>query len=134
MKRAVEKLSLQDHVVFHGWVDDVASWLQQIEIFISNSYWEGQQNALLEAMAAGCYCLSHFWDGAEEVLPPEYLYASDAELRQKIIDYWALSGEEKCKHRTRLPSIVKERFDVERMKTEIREIIEEVAAGSGSRS
>lgn len=131
MKRAIEKLSLQEQVVFHGWVDDPASWLQQIEIFISNSYWEGQQNALLEAMATGCYCLSHFWDGAEEVLPQEYLFVSDTELQQKIIKYCTLPNEEKYRHQQRLSSIAREKFDVERMKSEIREIINEVARESG---
>lgn len=84
--RAVEKLGLQEQVIFHGWVNS-AEWLPEMDIFISNSYWEGQQNALIEAMACGCYCLSHFWDGAEEILPRENLYATDQELIEKIVTY-----------------------------------------------
>jgi glycosyltransferase involved in cell wall biosynthesis len=131
IKRAVEKLGLQDQVVFHGWVDDPASWLQQIEIFVSNSYWEGQQNALLEAMATGCYCLSHFWDGAEEILPQEYLFASDTELQHRIINYCNLPDEERHRHQNRLSSIARQKFDVEQMKLEIRDIIQEVALENG---
>lgn len=127
MHRAVEKLGLKDQVVFHGWVDDVVSWLQKIDIFISNSYWEGQHNSLLEAMGVGCYCISHFWDGAEEILPPEYLYVSDAELQQKIIEYCELPDEEKQHHQTKLRSIVREKFNIEQVKVRIREIIGEIA-------
>jgi glycosyltransferase involved in cell wall biosynthesis len=127
LSRAIEKLSLQDHVTFYGWVDDVASWLYNIDIFVSNSYWEGQQNALLEAMATGCYCLSHFWDGAEEVLPAEYLFASDTELQEKILQYVAMPDEQKALHPARLRAIVEEKFDVEQMKQSIRSIIAELA-------
>jgi glycosyltransferase involved in cell wall biosynthesis len=70
---AIRKLELTERVVFHGWVDS-ALWLPAMDIYISNSFWEGQQNALIEAMAAGCYCLCHFWDGAEEILPEDYLF------------------------------------------------------------
>jgi glycosyltransferase involved in cell wall biosynthesis len=126
LKRAVEKLSLQDSVVFYGWVDDVPTWLHNIDIFVSNSYWEGQQNALLEAMATGCYCLAHFWDGAEEVLPAEYLFAGDNELQEKIVRYVAMSPDQKVQHQSRLRTIVEEKFDVEQMKQSIRSIIAEL--------
>lgn len=127
IRRAVEKLALGNQVVFHGWVDDVASWLQQIDIFISNSFWEGQQIALLEAMSAGCYCLSHFWDGAEEILPQKYLYVTDADLQQKIIEYCELSNHEKRRHQAELRYIIEKKFHIERMRVLIREIIEELA-------
>jgi glycosyltransferase involved in cell wall biosynthesis len=127
LRRAIEKLSLRDHVTFYGWVDDVASWLYNIDVFVSNSYWEGQQNALLEAMATGCYCLSHFWDGAEEILPADYLFAGDTELQEKILQYVAISDEQKALHPARLRAIVEEKFDVEQMKQSIHSIVAELA-------
>jgi glycosyltransferase involved in cell wall biosynthesis len=127
LRRAIEKLSLQDHVTFYGWVDDVAAWLHNIDIFVSNSYWEGQQNALLEAMATGCYCLSHFWDGAEEVLPADYLFAGEIELQEKILQYVAMPAEQKAQHPVRLRAIVEKKFDVEQMKQSIHDIIAELA-------
>jgi glycosyltransferase involved in cell wall biosynthesis len=125
LKRAVEKLALPDHVTLYGWVDDPAAWLRNIDIFVSNSYWEGQQNALLEAMASGCHCLSHFWDGAEEILPPQNLYVTDTELRAKILEFGALQESEKALRCEDLRTIVAERFDVERMKQGVREVIED---------
>jgi glycosyltransferase involved in cell wall biosynthesis len=124
MKRAVEKLCLEDQVIFHDWVDDAAQWLSNQDIFISNSYWEGQQVALLEAMASGCYCLSHFWDGAEEVLPPENIFASESELQQKIIAYSHLDEDEKRQHQIRLHKIACEKFDIEMTKMRIQAVLE----------
>ena len=97
-----------------------------MDFFISNSYWEGQQIALLEAMAVGCYCLSHFWDGAEEILPPEYLYATDTELQQKIIEYCELPNGVKWKRQDQFRSIVQEKFDIDQTKVRVREIIEKL--------
>jgi anti-sigma regulatory factor (Ser/Thr protein kinase) len=52
-RRLVQKLELCDCVHFHEHVSDTADWLRSIDVFISNSYWEGQQVALLEALASG---------------------------------------------------------------------------------
>lgn len=71
LESLINKLNLTDAVWFDGFVSDIPTWLASVDVFLSNSYWEGQQVALLEAMAAGCYCLGHCWDGIEEILPPE---------------------------------------------------------------
>lgn len=125
--RLVKELDLEDVVTFEGHVDQPANWLQTIDIFISNSYWEGQQVALIEAMASGCYCLSHCWAGADEMLPPEHIYITETQLLQKIIAYSELPASERRQIHARMRAIACERFDVERMKTEIRQVIQEVA-------
>jgi glycosyltransferase involved in cell wall biosynthesis len=130
IRRAVSKLGLQDQVFFHDWVDDTAAWLNEQDIFISNSYWEGQQVALLEAMASGCYCLSHFWDGAEEVLPPDYIFVTESELQEKLASYAHLDESEKQQHRNLMRSIACEKFDIEHTKARISTVLEEVLAAS----
>jgi glycosyltransferase involved in cell wall biosynthesis len=125
IERLVEKLNLIDCIRFYGNVTDVSQWLQRIDIFISNSYWEAHQVALVEAMASGCYCLSHFWDGAEEILPADNLYVTDMELGQKITDYWNLPEASKQARRMQMRKIVEERFDVEHQKVKIRQVIDE---------
>ena len=130
IRRAVSKLGLQDQVFFYDWVQDTSTWLNEQDIFISNSYWEGQQVALLEAMATGCYCLSHFWDGAEEVLPPDYIFVTESELQQKIIAYTHLDENEKQQHRNLMRTIACENFDIEQTKARINSVLEEVWAAS----
>lgn len=123
----VEKLGLQNDVIFEGHVTDTPAWLQKIDILISNSFWEGQQVALLEGMASGCYCLSHFWAGAEEMLPPENLYITDVELQQKIIEYAEKPEVEKQHYQAQLRSIALEKFNIEKTKTQIIQVTKEIA-------
>lgn len=125
VRRLVQKLDLEEHVIFYGHVADPPQWLRQIDIFISHSYREAQQVALLEAMAAGCCCFSHAWDGAEEVLPPEHLYTTDTELQAKISAYMQQPEEERDECRARMRAIAEERFDIETTKAKIRALIDE---------
>lgn len=127
IQRLVEKLALQPYVHFYDHVTDTAAWLRDIDIFISNSYWEGHQVALVEAMAAGCYCLSHCWDGAEEMLPAENLYVSETELMAKIIAYSALSAEERAGRQGQMRALACTQFDLAQQTARIRAIIDEVA-------
>ncbi len=126
--RLVEELNLQDSVKFDGYIDDPAAWLQEIDIFISNSYWEGQQVALLEAMASSCYCLSHFWSGVEEILPPENIYITETQLKDLIIQYADLKDFEKVTLQQQLRNITVSKFDIEGTKRELQMVIKRVAA------
>ena len=125
LHRLVTKLGLDDVVIFYDHVADTAGWLRNIDIFISNSYWEGHQVALVEAMATGCQCFSHFWDGAEEVLPPENLYVTERELCEKIIHYSHLSPAERQERRMQMRSIACNQFDANRQHKEIAQVVTE---------
>lgn len=131
--RLVEKLGVQEGVIFHGYVTDTPTWLRQIDVFISNSYWEGQQVALIEAMATGCYCVSHFWSGVEEMLPHQNVYVTELELQQKIIAYSELPEADKRLRQAQLRSIAGEKFDIEHIKPRIRQIIATLEMNGSSR-
>lgn len=124
LQRLVEKLHLQNAVTFYDHVQDVAGWLPTIDVFISNSYWEGQQVALMEAMASGCYCLSHCWDGTEEMLPAENIFTTDGDLRVKLLAYAQLNEAAKTQEQARMRAIAEERFDERRMVSQIIDVIE----------
>ncbi len=124
LESLVAKLGLSSHVFFEGYVSDISDWLHKIDVFISNSYWEGQQVALLEAMASGCYCLSHCWDGVEEILPSEQIFTTDSDLRAKLLAYAALSEEEQRQAQARMRAIAEEKFDERRMVREMIAVIE----------
>ncbi len=124
-----KRVGLEERVLFQGYIADPATWFQEVDVFVSASYSEGLQVSLLEAMASGCYCLSHCWDGVEEVLPPENIYVTDSDLRAKLLAYAALPEEEKRRAQARMREIAVERFDERRMVREIITLIEEVAKG-----
>lgn len=58
-------------IFFTGHRDDVSSILKAIDIFVLPSYSEGLPNALMEAMAAGCTCLSSDVGGVKTLIQPE---------------------------------------------------------------
>ncbi|MFN2126432.1 MAG: glycosyltransferase [Anaerolineales bacterium] len=123
--RLVGRLDLQDSVFFEGFVTDTAAWLRDIDVFISNSYWEGQQVALIEAIASGCYCISHHWPGADEMLPEENLFFTESQLKEKLIKFATLGVEEKYCKSVEMREIATRKFDVRRTNQEIRSVIDE---------
>jgi glycosyltransferase involved in cell wall biosynthesis len=127
LRSLVGKLDLDKHVTFYGPIGDAAVWYRHIDIFVSNSYSEGLQVAPMEAMASGRYTLAHRWDGAEELLPEDYLFLTDGELQQKIISYCEASDAERQRQQERMRAIAREKFDVELIKGQIRSVLEEVA-------
>ncbi len=133
LTRLVSDLDLGQRVIFEGRIDDAPDFLQGIDVFVSNSYWEGQQVALLEAMAAGCHCLSHRWEGAEEVLPEDCLFASEGQLVQKILAFCALSETERTDRQARLRQIAAHAFDGRDMTQHLAQVIEDCASGARER-
>lgn len=124
MQDLVQKLQLQDSVTFHGHIEEPSDWYKNIDIIISNGYSEGLQVSPLEAMASGCFCLSHRWAGSEEMLPEKYLYYTDSQLQEKILTYCRLTETEKRQEREKLRSLIDRKFNVHKTKQEIRQIIE----------
>jgi glycosyltransferase involved in cell wall biosynthesis len=137
LHRLVHCLGLQDHVTFYGNVNDPQDWYQKIEVFISNSYSEGLQVSPMEAIASGCYCLSHRWDGADELFPDENLFFSQGELIEKLVSFWETSEAQQVEKIATLYALLRERFDINQTKVHIRHLVEEVgssfAVGSGRR-
>jgi len=135
LQSVVADLGIQEKVTFYGNVKDTWNWYHNIDIFISNSYSEGLQVAPMEAMASGCYCLAHRWRGADELLPQEYLFYTDAELRNKILQYCETSESEKLDQKMRMRSLAQENFNIERTVSRVVDVVNEVAASvmSGKR-
>lgn len=128
IQNLVRELNIQDRVTFYGHITDPSSWYQLIDIFISNSYSEGLQVAPMEAMASGCFCLSHFWEGADELLPKENLYFTESELIENILEFESLSNIEKNSKQERMRQIIRDKFDINVVIPRIREIVEEAGA------
>ncbi len=124
LKRIVTILDLEKQVVFCGVIEKPEAFLENTDIFISNSFWESQHVALVEAMMSGCYCLGHAWNGIEDILPKENIFYTNTELVNKIIHYWQKPEEEKKIKREILHGIALRKFDVELLKPKMRELIE----------
>ncbi len=124
-----ERLGVSDGVKFYGKIEDSVGFYRNLDIFISNSYSEGLQVSPIEAIASGCYCLSHHWPGADELLPVENLFMTDSQLGQRLEAYETLSETEKREKQAGLRRQIIARFDGEKISQKIRQIIEETAQG-----
>lgn len=123
LRRLVRQLGIEANVRFDGAITEPWKWYPQIDIFVSHSYSEGLQVAPMEAMATGCHTLSHAWDGADELVPPDCLYLSDAELAQKVEMFCQAPEADRVRQRQRMRALAVDRFDAERASERIGEII-----------
>ncbi len=132
IQRAIEKLELQAHVTMHGHVTDTERWLSEMDIYLSNSFWEGQSVALIEAMASGCYCMAHFWDGSEDVLPQSNLYSNNHELAERLIAYSELTTTEREVWRVKMRATACDRYDIRETSQQIRQVIDQLIQGKSA--
>lgn len=128
LRSLVSDLDLEQRVTFHGNQEDPTGWYRGIDIFVSNSYSEGLQLSPMEAVASGCYCLSHRWEGAEELLPEENLFYTERDFIRLVEAYLDLSEAEKQQRICALQERVTGQFDMDRTKVRIRELVESVGA------
>jgi glycosyltransferase involved in cell wall biosynthesis len=61
-------LGLSDNVYLPGIVDNIFEELSQSALFIQTSLYEGQSNALLEAMLCGLPVLVSNYEGSEDII------------------------------------------------------------------
>ncbi|MEZ5317456.1 MAG: glycosyltransferase family 4 protein [Vicinamibacterales bacterium] len=129
VRRLVRRLGLESRVTFDGVVERAWEWYQGIDVFVSHSYSEGLQVAPAEAMASGCYALSHDWDGADELLPDDCRYVTDAELAGRLRAWAALTETAREAERRRLRALAVDRFDAERGYARVDQVMRACAEG-----
>ncbi len=123
----IQKLKLSRRVELVGEPRDVVRWYRTVDVFVSNSYSEGLQVALLEAMASGCYCLSHAWPGVEDVLPNNQIFSTDRELHEHLLAYYAAPPAFRSQAQDKMRRRAARVFDVELVQRRIGSLIAEVA-------
>jgi glycosyltransferase involved in cell wall biosynthesis len=70
-RKRVEQLGLVEHVVFWGSKDDVFSYLEEADIFVLPSLWEGMPISLIEAMGTGVAIVATNVGGIPDMLENE---------------------------------------------------------------
>lgn len=71
-EKLISELEISDHVTIEGFVKNPHAQLQQADLFVFPSRFEGMPNALLEAMALGLPVIStDCLSGPREILAPE---------------------------------------------------------------
>ena len=68
LKALTEELGLTEAIRFKGYRDDIHEQIRSAGMFVLSSRFEGQPNALLEAMMIGLPCVTSAYPGLEEFL------------------------------------------------------------------
>lgn len=123
LRNLVRRLGISQRVTFDGAITDAPRWFDQIDLFISNSYSEGLQVAPMEAMASGCACLAHRWEGAEELLPESQLYWTEDELVTRVMEFDDLAPDERAALQARFVDHVRGNFELETVADRIRSVV-----------
>lgn len=85
-EKMIPALGLQDHVHFHGWVDDIDAWLEDKSFLVSTSVLESFGMGIAEGMAKGLKPIIHNWVGAEHIFPRKYLFNTVAEFSDLVLE------------------------------------------------
>ncbi len=70
----VSELNVEQQVVFHGQVNDIPTFLTEMDLYVQSSNWEGFGLAAVEAMATGLPCFATNVDGLNEVVDEDSLF------------------------------------------------------------
>ncbi len=109
----LEKLHIKESFSFDGWHNDVNSYLEDKNVFLSTSIHEGYGVAILEAMAKGIKPVIHNFYIAEEFYPKEFIFNTIDEAIEMIknenydSERYRSFVEEKCSLENQINQIVK---------------------------
>lgn len=89
LKKLVYKYNVSDMVIFHGPMlhDEIASFLDGIDIYVQPSKQEGLPRSVIEAMSRGCLCIGSNIAGIPELIDSQYLFkAGDSTEIARILE------------------------------------------------
>lgn len=62
------QLGINNNILIAGMVDNVSEWLQEFDLFVSSSLWEGLPTVIMEAMTAGLPVIATDIPGTREMI------------------------------------------------------------------
>jgi len=128
LRELFEILDIQDDVIVsqQDKLEDWTKWLDDKDIYLSNSIQEGFQKSLAEAMGKGVFPVINCWLGADTFYPEENIVKTQTEMVEKVLWWSEQNDSEKRKLSRSLSKYVRSRYDERKVARDIRKIIEEV--------
>ncbi|MFH1985911.1 MAG: tetratricopeptide repeat protein [Pseudomonadota bacterium] len=80
------EMGLTEHVLFHGWVEDMNEWLADKHYLVSTSVFESFGYGIAEAMAAGIKPLIHNFPGARRLFPEKLLFNTVGDMVRMTLE------------------------------------------------
>lgn len=88
----INSSSYSNSVVFDPHGNDVQEWFSKIGFLLSTSDHEGSHQAVAEGMASGAIPVIRNWDGADQLYPAKYVFASIVDALD-LIKKWNGAGQ-----------------------------------------
>lgn len=108
-----ERTIAPGQVMFHNFLSDkdYSTFLQNIDVIVSNSMQEGYHKSIFEAMCFGAHPLVHRWLGADMLYPKESLFTTQREFVNKIVEWDEQTLTKKQKDAKSVQALVKKYHD-----------------------
>ncbi len=74
-------------IQYHGWIDDIASWMADKDYIISSSMIEGCPYSVIEGISSGLIPLVHNWPGSDDFYPKEMMFKTVDECLELLKQY-----------------------------------------------
>ena len=103
IKNKVNKLGLQEHVIFTGYQSDVSKFLSAFDLFILPSLYEGLGLVLIEAQANGLKCIA-----TSKTIPNDVNLSQDFKFIELNINEWVKNIKNIILERNDNYSVIKE--------------------------
>ena len=105
------------------WLDIASSYYRDKDIFISNSAHEGEHVACLEAAACGVYPLVHYFPCCLEFYKPKWVFKTQVELLEKILEWSSKSPDEKLRLAMEAREWIVEKFDKKKIVPVLKKVV-----------
>lgn len=86
IKHILKELQLEEHIMLHGPVHDINSWLEDKSYIVSTSIREAMPVNILEGMSKGLMPVIHNFPGAKDLYPNEYIFNTVDEFLDIIMN------------------------------------------------
>jgi glycosyltransferase involved in cell wall biosynthesis len=134
----IEELNLASRIHLSGWVDDVATLLPTLDLFVSPSRAEPFGLSIIEAMAAGTPVIATMSEGAREILEDDetgrLVPIGDVAALATAIGELLSDPQQRERLETNAEHAVRERFSLERMVSETESVYEQALGESWAQS
>jgi glycosyltransferase involved in cell wall biosynthesis len=81
----IAELGMGDNLHFHGWVEDIEGFLEDMQYLVVTSPLESGHMGLREAMARGIKPLIHNFYGARLLYPEKYIFNTIDEFSRQVL-------------------------------------------------
>jgi len=134
LEKLIRALGLEDQVQLLGWIDDIASLLGTLDVFVSPARSEPFGLAIVEAMAAGVPVVSTASEGAREIITADesgrLVSIGDVEGLAKAIADLLSDANARDRLSRNASSMARSRFSLDKMVGRTEQVYREVNAES----